>query len=651
MTIGPSTEIRRISSEYPSNNRDEREILVNLASGQMEGIGSLLLKHKRIGVPIYQRNYSWSVDQVQDFLNDLFGSMDSRRPHFLGCLILQDAEGASGNIEIVDGQQRLTTVFLVLARIQDELSRLQREGLESIPGDGDELERYPKSDVQQLIFNNKLANPRFLSNPLIEDMFREKILNPGRTEDPPARDTKQKAITLPLRKAFWLIEEKIQERVQNITDGIDQLRYLDRLLEAVKVLQVLCITTKNQEESLEVFLTLNNRGLPLGPSDIIRGQLVQALTEGLPADKVKDVHRKVFSEWQRIMKLFDDSGEQQGSIDQFFRYYLLATGTTKIGAKKAPKEMDTRIRYKQDDGRTAERDTEERRKEASRIWKEIQMYSTIWVTLLQPSDLGEDCEYHLRILRNISDNYRVLLLNVFRSDLGVTLVEKTEVARLCVVLTMRWYLDGQGAQDLETEFQGLGRDFLSSKSASDLIDALKELSTISPPIKSRFQKLESQYAKAILHGVDRALAKKEGANPMPWTTSELHVEHIAPETSTEQWIGCLFPGEDPAPYLDEEDRAGTYDDLVERMGNKTLLDKRLNIRAQQDIFKDKKPKYESSSACMTRDLKELETWSIKEIESREEWLIEMFNLIWSKEMPEPSRLVQYSKWRALPKAN
>jgi hypothetical protein len=311
--------------------------------------------------------------------------------------------------------------------------------------------------------------------------------------------------------------------------------------------------------------------------------------------------------------------------------------------------MDTRIRYKQHDGRAVERGIEERRREAARIWNEIQMYSTIWMTLLQPSDLGEDCEYHLRILRNISDNYRVLLLNVFRSDLNVTSVDTTEVARLCVVLTLRWYLDGQGAQDLETEFQGLGQEFLSTKSASNLINSLRTLSSISPPLESRFKELESQYAKAILHGIDRALAKNEGANPMPWNTKGLHVEHIAPGKSTEQWIECLFPGEDPAPYSEGQDKADTYDDLVERMGNKTLLDEGLNVRAQQDVFKDKKPKYESSSACITRDLKHLENWSTKDIELREKWLIEMFNLIWSKEVPEPSRLVQYAKWRDRPR--
>jgi len=625
---------------------------MNLASGQMEGIGSLLLKQKKIGVPIYQRNYSWDEDQVRDFLNDLFSSVDSHRPHFLGCLILQDVEGDSGNIEIVDGQQRLTTVFLVLARIQDELSRLSREGVDSIPGDGDELERFPKSDVQKLIFNKNIANPRFLSNPLIEDMFREKILDPRRTENPPARDTKQKAITLPLRKAYWRVEKEIQDRVQRIPNGVDQLRYLDNLLEAVKSLQVLCITTKNQEESLEVFLTLNNRGLPLGPSDIIRGQLVQALTEGLPAEKVKEVHAKVFNDWQKIMKQFDEAGEQRGSIDQFFRYYLLATGTTKVGAKKAPKEMDIRIRNKQHDGRMIERSVEERRSEASRIWKEVQKYSKIWITLLQPSDLGEDCEYHLRILRHISDNYRVLLLNVFRSDLSVSLVDKTEVARLCAVLTLRWYLNGQGAQDLETEFQTLGRDFLSSESAPDLIAALKKLSRISPPLDSRFKQGESLYAKAILHGIDRALAKKEGANPMPWNTSQLHVEHIAPDSSTENWVQCLYPGENPASYLDEGDKADTYNDLVERMGNKTLLDERLNLRAQQLLFDDKKAKYEVASANITRDLNNiLEDWSEAQIKSRERWLIEMFNLVWAPESPEPSRLVQYSKWRKLLKAD
>lgn len=137
---------------------------MDLASGRMEGIATLLERYKKITVPIYQRNYSWDTDQVKELLDDLVGSLQSERPHFLGCLILQDDPNDKSKCEVVDGQQRLTTVFLVLARIQDELHRLSKAGFNTIDGQGDELERNPKIEVQSLIFNQNLARPRFLSN-------------------------------------------------------------------------------------------------------------------------------------------------------------------------------------------------------------------------------------------------------------------------------------------------------------------------------------------------------------------------------------------------------------------------------------------------------------------------------------------------------
>lgn len=614
---------------------------MSLASGTMEGIGALLERYGKISVPVYQRNYSWDVEQVHELLNDVFGCVQSGRPHFLGCLILQEMTGDKSECEVVDGQQRLTSVLLILARIQDELVRLKAAGFHEIPGNGDELARTPSQEVQKLIFNGAYSKPRFVSNPLISDMFRDKILHPNRTQQPPERDTLQKAITLPLRKAFWEVRDRIQREVGQIQGEEEQLRYLAQLHDVVKSLQVLCITTTSSDESLDVFLTLNNRGLPLGPADIIRGQLVQALTEGLEIDKVKEVHTKVFREWQVIMKAFDDAGEQQNSIDQFFRYYLLATGTQNVISRRAPKEMDLRIRYK-DRENLVDRNLDERRAEANRIWTEIQTYAQTWINLLQPpSDFNDECAYQLKILRAISDNYRVLLLNVFNPTLNVAEEGRTEVARLCAVLSLRWYLNGQGAQDLESTFQQLGAEFLISKNVDQLILQLRTKARISPALDARFKEGVKGFAKAILHGVDRALAAKTGANAMPWNSTDVHVEHIAPDSSTADWVTALYPAGD----TDDE-----YDETVQQLGNLTLLDKKMNIRLQQSAFGVKKDKYKLSTSMATRDLAELDDWTIAEISNRQKWLIEMFDIIWSPDAPDLGGLVLYRTWKALPKA-
>jgi hypothetical protein len=615
---------------------------MSLASGKMEGVGTLLERYKKISVPVYQRNYAWDVDQVRELLNDVFGCMQSKSSHFLGCLILQESADDKTLCEVVDGQQRLTSIMLILARIQDELEKLKAQGKHEISGHGDELARTPSQEVQRLIFDGSYSKPRFVSNPLISEMFSEKILKPNRAEQPPERDAKQKAITLPLRKAFWLIRDRIQDETSRIHDEDARLRYLAELHDTVKNLQILCITTSSADESLDVFLTLNNRGLPLGPSDIIRGQLVQAMTEGIAVDQVNSIHTKIFSEWQMIMRAFDDAGEQQNSIDQFFRYYLLATGTNAVQGRKAPKEMDARIRYK-DREQNEPRNLDERRVEANRIWAEIQTFAQTWINLLQPpADFEEECAYQLRVLRGISDNYRVLLLNVFNPNLNIPEKTRAEIARLCVVLTMRWYLNGQGAQDLENTFQQIGAEFLASGDEAGLVTKLREKAQISPPLEARFKEGVRGFAKAILHGIDRALAVKADANPLPWSTSDLHLEHIAPDSSTSEWTTALFPDGD----INDE-----YDDTVQQMGNLTILDSKMNIRLQQSPFETKKTKYAHSSSGMTRDLSLVDSWSLVEISNRQRWMIDMFDLIWSAEAPDVKKLVHYTEWKVLPKAN
>lgn len=73
-----------------------------------------ILKDKTFTVPLYQREYSWSLDQVSDLFYDIFETDDDG--HFLGSLLLYKKENNS-RMEIVDGQQRMTTLFILLFSI------------------------------------------------------------------------------------------------------------------------------------------------------------------------------------------------------------------------------------------------------------------------------------------------------------------------------------------------------------------------------------------------------------------------------------------------------------------------------------------------------------------------------------------------------
>ena len=82
------------------------------------GIGELI-KNKKLKVPTYQRAYSWEEQHVNDLLDDIQSNFNESE-YFLGTIVLTEKTGFS---EIVDGQQRITTVFLIVSAIRDLLKR------------------------------------------------------------------------------------------------------------------------------------------------------------------------------------------------------------------------------------------------------------------------------------------------------------------------------------------------------------------------------------------------------------------------------------------------------------------------------------------------------------------------------------------------
>ena len=77
-------------------------------------LGEILTLSKHFVVPRYQRGYAWEANEAGEFLDDLESEAEVGRGLFLGTIIFNVAEDAEDKIEIVDGQQRLTTIFLLL---------------------------------------------------------------------------------------------------------------------------------------------------------------------------------------------------------------------------------------------------------------------------------------------------------------------------------------------------------------------------------------------------------------------------------------------------------------------------------------------------------------------------------------------------------
>lgn len=144
-----------------------------------KGIGHLLME-SRLCVPDYQRPYSWKKQQVDDLLQDLRRAIDNDRPfYFLGSIV--GYEKANGDMEIVDGQQRLATVTILLAAFRDRLLKLV---------DNDAAGRLEQESLFKTQgFANKNTSPRLTLSESDNEFFRKRILSrpdsPDRNVDAP----------------------------------------------------------------------------------------------------------------------------------------------------------------------------------------------------------------------------------------------------------------------------------------------------------------------------------------------------------------------------------------------------------------------------------------------------------------------------------
>ena len=305
-------------------------------AGDIEGLAATFADYGSIEVADYQRNFDWTKSEITDLWRDLktiCGKANEAKTHFFGSLIVQRL--GNDACELVDGQQRMTTVFLIAARLRDEIDQLS---IREIPSEEAGTRPLPvASEIEDFLYgrNNQATKPRYNPNTLLrsvglaalqplEEKARDKAI-PRRS-----RDTDKEA-TLAFRNAYWFVKDLIQ----NELEGLDEEEALRKIYDLSSALlgrmKVLTITTSNAEESLDVFMTTNDRGLPLGVFDLARGQVLKALTSGKSEAQQKEIFVETLQDWEEIL-----SNVEGSKPDQFLRHHLLSSHKKKMTMKGVP---------------------------------------------------------------------------------------------------------------------------------------------------------------------------------------------------------------------------------------------------------------------------------------------------------------------------
>lgn len=256
-------------------------------------------------VPRYQREYSWTKAHCESPFDDI---QESAPGYFLGSIIcINQARDALSvqNLELVDGQQRLITLFLLLAAVYHVLSNREVDLEDEQINELRNLKRMmvlTKNDDQIRVvpqFQNRNNND-----------FRALL---GKIGIISPCDTPPNAGNRKIFRAF----NYFQDRLKPISDGdAFALTKIFDFLEQVNQSSMVKIEVDSHAEAYTLFESLNNRGMPLTPIDLIKNKLMAKLERAEPR-KIED-H---FAHWNDLLKYLGDDYTVQ---ERFFRQYYNA---------------------------------------------------------------------------------------------------------------------------------------------------------------------------------------------------------------------------------------------------------------------------------------------------------------------------------------
>lgn len=235
-------------------------------------------------IPVYQRNYDWLIDNCDQLFSDLTKlSRSDRHSHFFGSIVTSSA-GSGFNRFVIDGQQRLTTISLLLLA-----------GIKAVNDGTLEIKNeYRKEEAYDLFLNAKYCNSerKIKLVPIENDRIAyDEIFN---EEDSFDEDSK---VTRNYRHFYDLLTKK------------PQALSFDQLLDAIERLQIISIELDSDDDAQLIFESLNSTGLALTEADKIRNYLLMSLTP--------DEQQVCFKNyWQKI----EQATENQPT--KFLRDYL-----------------------------------------------------------------------------------------------------------------------------------------------------------------------------------------------------------------------------------------------------------------------------------------------------------------------------------------
>lgn len=550
-------------------------------------------------IPVFQRRYSWEKKQWEQIWEDITLLLDSplgEEEHFIGAFVTMSGENKPGSRPkylVIDGQQRLITICLILCAIRDTAAELTEDTLSEIPEEeSDSLKNLPdKIQDENLIdpYEEGQDKYRIISRTEDRDALFE-LLEQGELEE----DLEETSIG----EAYAYFSDSVQDLVDEVS--VYSLYKLRQII--IEQLPLAMITAEEDENPYTIFETLNERGLDLHESDLIRNFVFMQLN----LDEQDEFNREY---WLPFEQKFEETEEyDEEDLTRFYRMYLMRNGNY-------VKQNGVYDSFKKRVGLTPHK-----------LAEQLDYYSNLYLSIRRPEEASPGW-------------LRDLLVRKQSLDIGTA-------DPLILNLLDRWKSGKLSDDDLRRAFRGLEsfairrsicdrstRGYyqifptsISSIDEENVVDSLFEyLFGRGWPDDEEFRSAfttfdlytrEPEKCRLILKTLQQDYGHKE-----PVKLGELQIEHVIPQT-----IGNDKHGEAWKSMLGE-DWEEIHEKWVHTPGNLTLTG--YNPELSNRKFEDKQDLLEDSHLDLNDHFVEVDKWTELEIRDRGEELAQRCAQLWS----------------------
>ena len=549
-----------------------------------------LFQNSTYEIPRFQRDYAWTREQCESLWTDWKNLIDTNSTaHFLGPMVVVRIENQGKKFLVIDGQQRITTLQMIISLIRDRWVELN-------PGKKQtDMGPKPYEDICKSLIENgaPLYKKVFTPNFYIAETFMNYV---QRELDDVERKkfTDLKKLTEQERdhaEELFSAYRYFRDEIEGL--NFDQLlNYEQRLLNDFLVLRIDAVEIDN---AFVLFDTLNNRGLDLTQGDLVKNYLFQQMGE-VVASQVSNEVAKILQDWDSIAEKVS-----LVKLDNFLRYFLIIKLNSKIQKETIFKKIQSQYQGKQ---------------AVKQLIKELSDFSDLFA-LIEGNDkfsgiYKDELNAMFEDLGDLDQSTQAVFLlaalkrfNNYEKKEHYT--QLSIAVRAAEILSFRFLICGRNAQDIENIWrEGAILLLSSSKSDQEALDQALEFLKGSLPsneeLKSELSNKvirSSKFARYILRKIENA--RKAGNVWVLAGSSKLDVEHIAPKSpdGEHDWRSVM---------------AGdlNYRSIIYLIGNQTLLSRGPNRKAKNAEFEKKKKIYleeKEDLPKITQDILKNKTWN------------------------------------------